>query len=187
MDYTLLLTTAFLLLYVNFLFTSYHIFDIEYGAVVTVDIFRTKVFIIVKQFAKLQIIQDLFLHCFNKKKSPADPLVCTRQSLSWRIEKNVSRKWNRSTKIDNHEWRPQAGALWPVLKIFILIFQLGILILQQHFCFKNSKSCKLLSILKSRESRIQGWIFLFISFQSGRERFWKFWVLGKGFWDKKAS
>ena len=73
MDYTLLLTTAFLLLYVNFLFTSYHIFDIEYGAVVTVDIFRTKVFIIVKQFAKLQIIQDLFLHCFNKKKISSRP------------------------------------------------------------------------------------------------------------------
>ena len=47
-----MLKTVFLLLYENILFTFHHIFVIEYGAVIIVVIFCTKVFIIVKQFAK---------------------------------------------------------------------------------------------------------------------------------------
>ena len=39
--------------------------DGPYGAVIIVDIFWTRVFIIVKQFEKLQIIQYLFLQIFK--------------------------------------------------------------------------------------------------------------------------
>ena len=52
-DYSFLLMTASLLLYENFLLTFYYIFVIEYGVVIIVVIFRTKVFIIVKQFVKV--------------------------------------------------------------------------------------------------------------------------------------
>ena len=61
-----MLKTVFLLLYENFLFTFYYIFVIEYGAVIIVVIFRTKVFIMVKQFANWQIILDFFLQVFKK-------------------------------------------------------------------------------------------------------------------------
>jgi len=44
-DYTFLHKTIFLLLYENLLFTFCFIFVIEYGAVIIVVIFRTKVFI----------------------------------------------------------------------------------------------------------------------------------------------
>ena len=49
-DYRFLLKIAFLLLHENFLFTFYYIFVIEYGPIIIVVIFQTKVFIIVKQF-----------------------------------------------------------------------------------------------------------------------------------------
>ena len=51
-DHSFLLKALFLLLYENFLLTFYYIFVIEYGTVIIVVIFQTKVFIIVKQFAK---------------------------------------------------------------------------------------------------------------------------------------
>ena len=57
---------AFLLLHENFLFKSFYIFFIKHGAVIIVCIYPTKVFIMVKQFVKLQIIRDLVLHFFVK-------------------------------------------------------------------------------------------------------------------------
>ena len=50
---------VFLLPYENFLFTFYFIFVIEYGALIMVDNFRTKVFIIVKQEAVSLLFQDM--------------------------------------------------------------------------------------------------------------------------------